>query len=151
MKILLIKFHHRTNLTALLSRCWVIWGPKIKLQTQNFEIYKFKSLLQIPNFEGFFLSVHAPDKRIRFLRKSHNISEKTLKRISEISKIKYTNLWWFNLQSMFMQSFSSLACNQSYFDSFSTKFPNFNFQIWVGILMFVLKKHAHAKFQLSSF
>jgi hypothetical protein len=33
---------------------WVIWGPKTKLQTQNFEIRKFKGFLQIPNFKRFF-------------------------------------------------------------------------------------------------
>jgi hypothetical protein len=34
--------------------CWVIWGPKTKLQTQNFEMCKFKGLLQIPNLECYF-------------------------------------------------------------------------------------------------
>jgi hypothetical protein len=29
-------------------------GPKTKLRTQNFEICKFKGLLQIPNFECCF-------------------------------------------------------------------------------------------------
>jgi hypothetical protein len=66
MKILFSKFHHSTNLTApLLSN----WGPKTKLQTLNFEIYKFKGLLQISDFEYDFEfisvqsdeSIHAPD------------------------------------------------------------------------------------------
>jgi hypothetical protein len=44
MKILFSELHHRTNLT----------GPKTQIQTQNFEICKFKGLLQIPNFECYF-------------------------------------------------------------------------------------------------
>jgi hypothetical protein len=53
MKILFSEFHHRTNLTApLLSNL----GSKNKTTTttQNFEIYKFKGLVQIPNFEFNF-------------------------------------------------------------------------------------------------
>jgi hypothetical protein len=34
MKILFSEFHHRTNLTAPL---FVIWSPKTKLQTKNFD------------------------------------------------------------------------------------------------------------------
>jgi hypothetical protein len=47
MKIFFSEFHPRTNLTApLLSLT--------QLQNQNFEICKFKGLLQIPNFECYF-------------------------------------------------------------------------------------------------
>jgi hypothetical protein len=50
MKNLLNEFHDRTNLTALL---FVIWGPKTKLNTQNFEIQVPKGTPFVKGFEIF--------------------------------------------------------------------------------------------------
>jgi hypothetical protein len=65
------KFCYANFILELIWRyhCWLIWGPKTKLQTPNFEFSKFKGLLQIPNFECYFefisvqydQSIYAPD------------------------------------------------------------------------------------------
>jgi hypothetical protein len=51
MKNLLSEFHHRTNLTALLSS--ISWGPETKLNTQNFEIQVPKGTPFVKGFEIF--------------------------------------------------------------------------------------------------